>query len=121
MDQKFDNEYGELEDAVGNAKEAQSLVDIAGQVVHDNRVDYIRLCGDFEDAEKDQNEGSECVLALVGKTAATTSALSVGINDRDGRQMKYYQDALSLIKVLLCCDIREELELVALDNSPFPL
>ena len=60
------------------------------------------------------------IRALVGRTATAMSALSVGSDDGDGKELVYLQDALSLIHTLLHRDISEEFELVAVENTPSP-
>ena len=76
-DHKFDKEFEELRAPLDGQTQALRLVYIASQAVHASRVDYHRLSWDYEVAEIDMNEGLGCIRALVGKTAAATSVLSV--------------------------------------------
>ena len=78
-------------------KQARRLMDIASQVVHDSRQDCLSLATAFDEAESQLNEGLGCIRTLIVKTAAATSAMSVETNDRDDNELKYLQDALSLI------------------------
>ena len=55
--------------------------------------------------------------ALVERTAAATSALSVGTEDRAGNKLNYRQDVLTQVHTSLHRDIREEFELVAVENT----
>ena len=111
VNQKF--ELGELQDGLDGQRQAQRLVDFAAQAVH--------LSGDSEVGENDMNEGLGCIRALVGKTAAATSALSVGTNGRDSNDLKYLQEALCLIDGLLCRDARDDLEVVTAEKTPSPV
>ena len=52
----------------------------------------------YEAAKDDLNEGKGCIRALVGDTAAATSALSCGTNDRDSNELKHLQEALRVAR-----------------------
>ena len=98
---QFDKEFMELQDAWENHKQAQRTLKIASRRVHDSRMDYHRLSGSYEVAEKDLNEELGCTRELVGDAAAATIALSCGTNDWDNSELRYLQDALLLVDSLL--------------------
>ena len=98
MDQKFDKE--------------------SAHAVHASRMDHHRLSEDHEVAENDLNDGLGCTRALVGNSTAATSASSSGTNDRDRNELKYLQDALYLIDILLCREARDDYDFVTAENSP---
>ena len=102
VDQKCDKEFANMQHPLESAKEAQRCAEIAAQLVHDSREDYHRLSEDYEAVEDDLNEELGCVRALVGDTAAATSTLSCGTNDRDSNELKYFQEALRLVDSLFC-------------------
>ena len=78
---KLDKEFLEKQDALEGAMEAQRCAEFAAQMVRDRRMEYHQPSEEFED---DLNEGLGCVCELVGDIATATSALSCGVNDRDG-------------------------------------
>ena len=96
------------------------LESFAAQMVHDRREDCHRLSEEHVTAEDDFNEGLGCVRALVGDTAAATSALSCGTNDRDDNELKYLQEALCLVDGLLGRRSHNEHELITVESSPSP-
>ena len=119
IDQKFDKEFADLQDALQKAKEAPRL-----QRSLRFREETHRLSEDCEVAGDDLNEGLGCIRALVGElvgdTAAATSARSCGTKDRDNNELKYFQEALRLVGGLLCWEGRDDFEFVMAENSPSP-
>ena len=61
--------------------------------------------------------GLGCIRALVGDTAAATSALSCGTNDRDSNELKYLQESLRLVDSLLCWEARDDFEFVTAERT----
>ena len=47
LDQKIDKQFEEIEDATENAKQAQRLVEVASQAVHDSRTSFSVSRSDF--------------------------------------------------------------------------
>ena len=119
-DQNFVQTYGELQDAMEKTKQAQRLVDIASQAVHDSRQDNLRLSTAFDEAASELHEDLGEKRTLTAKTAATTSAMSVETNDRSENELKYLQGALSLIHTMLNREAHEDTESVAVENTPSP-
>ena len=58
VDQMFDKEFEEMQDALKKAKETQRFVEIAWRTVHDRREDQHTLFRDYEDAENPLERGA---------------------------------------------------------------
>ena len=68
-----------------NIKQAQTFVEIASQTFNDSHAEYHRLTAWFDEAEGATNEGLGCTHKSIAKTAAATSAMSVGVGEH-GRE-----------------------------------
>ena len=71
------------------AEQTQRFVERVSQTVHDRRQEYLRLATSFYEAEGALIEERDCVHKLIAKTAAATSAMSVGSGDRARDEMDY--------------------------------
>ena len=99
-------------------KQAQRGVEMASRAVHDSRTDHHRLAKSFDEAEGALNEELGCIHMLIAKTAAATSAISVGWGDRGDNEAKYLQDALTLMNHMFKEEVQEDYELVLGDKGP---
>ena len=84
-------------------------MEIASQAVQHRRKDYHTLSWDGDDAEN-ATEELGCIRALVGDTAAATSALSRGPNDRENNELQCLEEGLRLVDCLLCREARDDFE-----------
>ena len=90
-----------MQDEMEKVREAQRLMEISAQAVHDSRLEYQRLASDFDEAEGTLNEGLDYMHRLIAEMTTATSAMSTGTGDRGESETKHLQDALFLLIKML--------------------
>ena len=104
-------------DEMEQVKEAQRLVEITAQAVHDSRETYHRLASDFVEAEVASNEGLRCFLLLVPEMTTATSAMLIGAGGRGKNKQDFLKKALALLNKVLNEEDREgQCEIVAVGS-----
>ena len=90
-----------MQDEMEKGKDAQRLMEISAQAVHDSRQEYQRLASDFDEAERALTEGLGCMHRLIAEMTTATSAMSAGPGDRGENERKYLKDAVLLLNKML--------------------
>ena len=105
-------------DEMEKVKEAQRLVEITAQAVHDSRETYHRLASDFDEAEGASNEGLGCRHKLIPEMTTATSATLIGTGDRSENEQDYLKKAVVLLNKVLNEEDREGQREIAAVGSP---